>query len=254
MDFPALDVHAHIDPKISARELLATRAVVLAATRSFSEFEATLSRDDPLVLWGVGVHPGVPAAIAAFDVDVLRMHLDRAPLLSEVGLDRRSAVRLIDQKRAFRQALEVHDEVACIASVHSAGCTAEVLEALDGHRCETIILHWWRGTAEETRAAVSLGCYFSFNPRDRIAGSVFDLVPPDRVLTETDHPFGDTGRHGAKPGGTDAVEERMNKSDPAAARQTVWSNFRGLVESARILDRLPSKIAGLVSAVPSGER
>lgn len=247
--FPPLDTHAHIDVNIDPRELLATRAVILVATRSLAEYGATLGRSDPLAIWGVGVHPGVRSAVEAFDSDSLRTHLRRSVLLSEVGLDRRSAVALVDQKRVFASALAIHDEASCIASVHSAGRTREVLEMLNGHRCETIVLHWWRGSPDETRSAVELGCYFSFNPRDDRPGSVLDLVPAERRLTETDHPYGDADHVGSRPGSIDAVEQRMTGAGPAAVRRQIWSNFRQLIDNAGAMEKLPGKIAGLVSLV-----
>lgn len=103
---------------------------------------------------------------------------------------------------------------------------------------------------DETREAVELGCYFSFNPRDAKRGSILDIVPVDRVLTETDHPYGDLGQAVSAPGATAAVEARLNPTNPGAARLQVWSNFRRLAEEAGVMDRLPSKIAGLALAAP----
>lgn len=249
--FPPLDTHAHVEVTISQRDLLALKAVVLVATRSLSEHASTMTRSDPLAIWGVGIHPGVPAAVADFEVQSLRRQLRGSPLLSEVGLDRRSPVPLQEQRRVLAAALEAHDDNQCIASVHSSGRTAEVLDVLQGHRCSTIILHWWRGSADETRAAIELGCYFSFSHRDTAKGSVFGLVPVDRVLTETDHPYGDRGNPDSRPGATTPIEERIHPKHPEEARRQIWMNFRSLVETAGVLTRLPTKVAGLVAAAPT---
>ncbi len=201
-------------------------------------------------MWGVGAHPGVPEAIAAFETRRCRSLLKRSGLLSEVGLDGRSSVGVREQRRVMSAALDIHDELPCFASVHSAGRTGAVLEEIRQHRCSTIILHWWRGSRDETREAVDLGCYFSFNARDRKGGSILELVPSERVLTETDHPYGDAREPNARPGATSAVEARLNSSDPSQARLDVWSNFRALVEAAGVIDLLPSKVAGLALAAP----
>jgi TatD DNase family protein len=184
--------------------------------------------------------------------------LRRASLLSEVGLDGRSSVGLAEQRRVMSAALDIHDELPCFASVHSAGRTAEVVDLLSRHRCSTVILHWWhtvilhwwRGSRDETREAVKLGCYFSFYPRDAKRGSILDIVPVGRVLAETDHPYGDLGQAVSAPGATAAVEARLNPTNPGAARLQVWSNFRRLAEEAGVMDRLPNKIAGLALAAP----
>lgn len=246
--FPPLDTHAHVDVTISERELLAVRAVVLVATRSLAEHSATIGRKDPLAIWGVGIHPGVPAAAADFDDRSLRQQLHQTPLLSEIGLERRSRVPHRDQQRIFTAALDAHDDTACIASVHSSGREADVLTMLEGHRCSTIILHWWRGSPDETRAAADLGCYFSINPRGAVGRAALDRIPADRILTETDHPYGDKGKPDARPGGTAPIEHRMNPADPQSARRQVWSNFNRLVGGAGVLERLPPKIAGLTRA------
>lgn len=72
-----------------------------------------------------------------------------------------------------------------------------------------------------------------------------------RVLTETDHPYGDKGLSDPRPGVTAPIEQRMNPTHPEIARQQVWSNFRTLVNAAGALALLPTKIAGLVEAAPS---
>lgn len=248
---PPLDTHAHVDVAVPDQEFLALRAVVLIATRSLSEHSGTLGRGDPLAVWGVGIHPGVPAAAAEFNDRVLRQRLRQTPLLSEIGLERRSRVPRPEQQRAFAAALDAHDDTACIASVHSSGRTAEVIEMLEGHRCSSVILHWWRGSPEETRAAVELGCYFSFNQRDTRQGSVLGLIPAERILTETDHPYGDRDNPTARPGATASIEHRINPAHPETVRPVVWSNFRRLIETAGVLERLPTKIAGLALSAPA---
>lgn len=50
--------------------------------------------------------------------------------------------------------------------------------------------------------AVAQGCYFSLNPammRSANGRRIADLLPPDRVLTETDGPFVQVGGRQARP-------------------------------------------------------
>jgi TatD DNase family protein len=105
-----------------------------------------------------------------------------------------------------------------------------------------------RGAPDETRAAIELGCYFSFNQRDAARVSSFDLIPSNRILTETDHPYGDRGQPDARPGMTRSVEQRINPTKPDVARRQMCSNFRRLVDAAGVVERLPTKIAGLALA------
>lgn len=242
---PPLDTHAHVDTDIHPQALLALRAVVLVALRSQSDFDEVADRKDPLAVWGVGVHPGVSTAIDNFDVVHLRAQLERTPLLSEIGLDQRSNVSKPTQERVFRSALIAHDDARCVASIHSAGRTERVLDMIQGHRCSTMILHWWNGSAVETQRAIELGCYFSVNERN-LRSPNLSRIPIDRILPETDHPYGDSGR-GAQPGKVDAVESAF-EDDPAEFRRQVWRNLGRLFDNAEATDRLPSKVRGLLAA------
>lgn len=244
---PPLDAHAHVDVHIHPRALLSLRAFVLIALRSQAEFDSTTDRNDPLAVWGVGIHPGMPEAIAGFDLDRLRHQLTQTPLLSEIGLDRWSSAPADQQERVFSHALKAHDDAACIASVHSAGRTGQVVEMLEGHRCSTVVLHWWNGTAAQTRRAVDLGCYFSINPRNLRTAHALALVPPERQLPETDHPYGDQAPD-AQPGNVQAVECALaDKKENFRAR--AWRNFGQLVEGASAMERLPSKAQGIIRSV-----
>jgi len=242
---PPLDSHAHVDTDIHPQALLALRAVVLVALRSQSDFDEVADRNDPLAVWGVGVHPGVSAAVDNFDAVHLRAQLERTPLLSEIGLDQRSTASKAKQERVFRSALLAHDDASCVASIHSAGRTSRVLEMIQEHRCSTMILHWWNGSADETQRAIELGCYFSVNERNLRSPSV-RRIPIDRVLPETDHPYGDSGSD-AQPGKVDAVESAF-EDNPAEFRWQVWRNLGRLFDNAEATDRLPSKVRGLLAA------
>lgn len=242
---PPLDAHAHVDTDIHPQALLALRAVVLVALRSQNDFDDVADRKDPLAIWGVGVHPGVSTAIDNFDAVHLRAQLERTPLLSEIGLDQRSRVPADRQESVFRSALIAHDDASCVASIHSAGRTSRVLEMIQEHRCSTIILHWWNGSIAETQRAVELGCYFSVNERNLRSPNI-NRIPIDRVLPETDHPYGDSGGD-AQPGKVDAVESAF-EDDPVEFRRQVWRNLGRLFDNAEAIDRLPSKVRGLLEA------
>lgn len=243
---PPLDVHAHVDVDIHPRALLSLRAVVFVALRSQDEFERTIRRTDSLAVWGVGVHPGVESAVKSFDQVRLRAQLEQTPLLSEIGLDRRSRVPSAEQEAVFRAALDVHDDMTCVASVHSAGCTRRVLDLLEGHRCSTVLLHWWNGSEEETLRAIDLGCYFSVNARNLKTWRALELVPPDRILPETDHPYGDPGAQ-AQPGNVYLVENALRQV-ALDFRITAWRNLGRVIGAAEASERLPSKIRGLLAA------
>lgn len=236
-----LDTHAHVDPGIERFELRKLGAFVFAMTRSLNEFEAVRSRSDHRTLWGVGVHPGLVRAQRAFTAERFRLLIQDTPLVGEVGLDGSSRVPIELQTKTFRGILEELQRCPRIVSVHSSGAHLRVLRELHRTPIEGVILHWWTGGAEVTEEAVRLGCYFSLPPAMMSSGKTLRLIPADRVLPETDHPYGDRLVRGRKqPGSTDEVEQHMSQLlgvEKLSQRISFWDNFARLVEQVGVGDR-----------------
>ena len=229
--WPPLDAHAHIEPRSDPTELLALRAVIFAATRSLAEFETTLTRVDPITVWGVGVHPGVPAAFETFSIDRFDQSITRSPLVSEVGLDRNSAVPMSQQQHVLGQILSTLRERPRIVSMHSVGATGQVLDLIEKHITVGVVLHWWRGTRAQTNRAVELGCHFSINHSQRRRSTIIGQVPASRILTETDYPYGGGSR--AAPGAVASIERALaenSETTSAEVRRAVWANLAALVD------------------------
>jgi TatD DNase family protein len=58
------------------------------------------------------------------------------------------------------------------------------------------VLHWFSGTRRELARADALGCWFSIGPAmllSRRGRELAAAMPADRMLTETDAPFGRDG-------------------------------------------------------------
>lgn len=252
-DWPPLDVHAHVETSIHPAKLLALRAVLLAATRSIVEFESTTERDDPVTTWGVGAHPGIQTSVNGFDAKDFRAALARTPVVSEVGLDARSPVPMREQQRVLHEILDLVDKEARIVSVHSAGSTREALDVVEEHATRGLILHWWRGAPAETARAVALGCWFSINPAELQRPSVLGMVPWDRLLTETDHPYGNRSAPSI-PGGVSAIEEaiatRLGTTLPLV-RGGLWGNLARLVEMTGTLELFGDRIRRIIEVSPT---
>lgn len=229
--WPPIDAHAHVEPRIDPTELLALRAAIFAATRTLPEFEMTVNRADPITVWGVGVHPKVPAAFETFSIDRFQRAIRRSPLVSEVGLDRSSSVPMPRQQTVLAQLLRALSGQPRIVSIHSVGATAEVLDLIEKHAVAGVVLHWWGGTRDQTARAVKLGCRFSVNQAETRRSAVLGQVPPDRILTETDHPHGDVGR--TAPGAVAMIERAIAERcqmTTTEVRRTVWRNLAALVD------------------------
>src|ERR1700722_12460886 len=78
-------------------------------------------------------------------------------------------------------------------SRHSRSAPGGVLDALAGHPGSGIpVLHWFSGSQQDLDRAEKLGCWFSVGPamlRSAKGKRLAELMPRDRLLTETDAPF-----------------------------------------------------------------
>ena len=79
-------------------------------------------------------------------------------------------------------------------TIHSRRAVTPVLDYIERHPGAGLpILHWYSGSKKELSRAIALGCWFSVGPamlaheRGRAMAAT---MPRNRVLTETDGPFG----------------------------------------------------------------
>lgn len=243
---PPLDMHAHVDAAIASSELDDLRAVIFAVTRSLEEAEQALRRSDRTTVWGVGCHPGVARAQKTFSVERFADLLETTAFVGELGLDGKSRVPMDQQRRTLRSALEVLAMKPKIVSLHSYAATDALIDELEANPIMGAVLHWWLGDVTLTERAVHLGCYFSVNASSARKSELMTLIPSDRLLTETDHPFGDR-REGANraPGIVDGVEKslaRLHGTSTSEARLLLWQNLSRLVRDVGCSPLLPREV------------
>lgn len=245
---PAIDTHAHIDTSIDSRELRELGALVMAVTRTLDEADLATRRNDGMTIWGVGCHPGLKRAQNAFDAQRFQDLLARTALAGELGLDGKSRVPMDKQIETLSEALSVLQRIHRITTLHSYAATGQLLELLATNCPPGIILHWWLGSPNQTRQAVELGCYFSLNASCIGKKSLLARIPRDRLLTETDHPFGDKRSRSPRPGRVDDVEQaigQLHGMSRIEVRRLMWSNLRRLMSSTDCSSvlRSPARVA-----------
>lgn len=231
---PALDAHAHIATDVTSAQVRRLGGtIIFAVTRSLSEAAAVPHGTYPTIVWGIGVHPGDSAALDRYDGDRLSRLLPRFSLVGEVGLDRRAG-RLDRQREVFVDVLTRVSDAAALLSIHSSGCTPEIVDLIEQHRPRCPILHWFTGDHGDISRAAAAGAWFSVNgaaKRETLAA-----IPPDRLLTETDFPA--ARRYGAaRPGDTAQIELQLADvwgCDLANVRSRVWQNLSHAVARADV--------------------
>lgn len=249
---PPLDLHAHVDTKIEATELIALRATVFAVTRSLDEAERALKRSDQTTIWGVGCHPGLIQAQKAFDPNRFQALAEMTPYVGEIGLDGTSRVPMDLQRQTLTSALRVLQRNPRITSLHSYKTTNEVLSLITDYPQPGLILHWWLGTARETNRAVELGCYFSVNRSSVRRRALLAQMPLDRILPETDHPYGNRGGGLWRPGEVGHVEAVLAKVHGLGReeiRRRTWRTLASIAQETRTARLLPWRIRCRLAAV-----
>ncbi len=235
--FPPLDLHAHIDVTVTDKQLATLgTAIVFAVTRSLAEASQVNDRADPNLVWGVGVHPGLPNALAEYDATTFRTLLSDFVFVGEIGLDRRGGNRqvevLLDMLAAARSAKR-------ICSIHSTGRQGPVLEAL-GSSAAGMILHWFTGTATQIQRLSENGAFFSVNVA--MTDAQLEALPPERLLPETDFPFSRKAGS-SRPGDIEVLEGRVSDllgMGRDAVRQMWYRNLRSAFTAAGCLNEAPA--------------
>ncbi|MCT2085122.1 TatD family hydrolase [Microbacterium enclense] len=243
--FPPLDCHAHIAPDVTAAQVRTLNgAQVFAMTRTLEEFDAAQANPQQGLIWGVGVHPGVPTALTQWSRERFVAAADQAVLIGEVGLDRRGDQST--QRDVFRSILR--DAPAALISVHSTGRAREVVDLVEEHPHPGIVLHWFTGTPADAQRAAAAGCFFSINAA--MTDEQMTVLPLDRVLPETDFPSSRSRTQARTPGDTAALEKtvvRLTRQPPLEVRRRWYQNLAALTERAAVQDKLPSELRQLVA-------
>ncbi|RZK32616.1 MAG: TatD family deoxyribonuclease [Hymenobacter sp.] len=251
-----VDAHCHLDllPNIHTDPFRENTGAIktLTVTNAPYLFEPNqqLFTDCEHIRVGLGFHPevlGDPRLLAQLpqQLELFDAQLPAARYIGEVGLDGSPA-----WKESWPAQLTVlqHVAVQCermgnkILTVHSRRAVADVLALLTSKRMiaqnNQVILHWFSGTTRELEAAIATGVYFSVNHqmvRSAKGKQLISLMPPNKVLTETDAPFTFDASI------TTREQSLMQTISQLAliwqmtqeqARAMVWDNFKQLLKNS----------------------
>jgi TatD DNase family protein len=246
---PSLDSHAHLDSNRTSRELKESGAV-LAMTLSLDESVHVVDRHEPIITWGAGCHPRKPKSQESFDAELFRKLTKRTAIVGEIGLDTGSLVPLETQLRTFRQILEIVHEFPRFVSIHSYRATGLVIKELKRRPIVAPVLHWWTGTVDETREAVTLGCYFSVHSAVARHSKFHTAVPRERILIESDHGYADPpAAIPCRVGWVEHLVAQQLRIDVKDIRRLVWHNFATIVRSTNTQKLLPEPINTIIKEV-----
>jgi len=129
--------------------------------------------------------------------------LGQTDYIGEIGIDgsRQGRTTKGRQIQLFERVLAEPRIKEKVLTVHSRGAEKEVVERIEAVSA-TGILHWYTGLLSIAERALAAGLYFSINPsmiRSKSGQRLIQLLPRDRVLTETDGPYSRVGSRESRP-------------------------------------------------------
>lgn len=198
-----VDFHCHLDLYPDHAQLIAECDREEVATLAVTTTPKAWSRNREMaagtnhVRVALGLHPQLVSERER-ELSLFEKLLPEARYVGEIGLDAGPQFysSFEAQERVFERILRMCAEQGNkVLTIHSVRTVAKVLhhleKALPSDRGQ-VVLHWFTGSAAEARRAVERGCYFSIN--SEMLKSVkhrrlVEMLPADRILTETDGPF-----------------------------------------------------------------
>ena len=238
-----IDTHCHIDrypdPPALLRAAAAADVVTVAMTEvptAFQRLEVAL-RGAPRLRLAIGFHPLRAGRAGAMEIRLFGRLLERTTYVGEVGLDFST-----HGKQTRRRQVDVFERVLAeptietkILSVHTRRAERESIARLSQMSVRAI-LHWYSGPLRLVDDALAAGMYFSINPAmllSRHGRQIVDILPRDRVLTETDGPYTKIGPRRTEPSDIPWLIARLGEhwQIPAeTARERVAENMRTLTQ------------------------
>lgn len=196
-----IDFHNHLDlypdalnllPQVARRNIFTL--VVSTSPRAWLATSKMFARY-PQIKVALGLHPEIAVAKAA-ERGLLVSLVAQAEFIGEIGLDGspRFKASLLLQRQILDDVLAECERVGGkVMSLHSRGAVDQVLDALAAHPKAGIpVLHWFSGTKKQLGRAVGQDVWFSVGPSmlaSEKGRELVALMPPARVLPETDGPF-----------------------------------------------------------------
>ena len=203
-----IDAHNHLhDARLAPyredifaelQRLRVTTAVVNGTREDDWDAVSALSREHDFVIPSFGLHPWHVADRTTTWLDTLRAMLVAFPNagVGEIGLDRWiEGHDLAAQMDVFLPQLALARELNRPATIHCLRAWGSLEELLRKHALPQrgFLIHAYGGPAEMVESFSGLGGYFSFNAyfldeRKARQREVFQRIPADRLLVETDAP------------------------------------------------------------------
>ena len=213
-----IDFHCHLDlyknPMTIFDEVKRRKVRVLAVTTSPRAYLKTSQyfNNTDCVSVALGFHPEL-VVDRKNEVNLFMEQVPKCKYIGEVGIDGtgRNRNTYSMQKRFFYDMLcEAEKHHGRIISIHSRCAVKDVLECIEKCLNKNVpIMHWFTGNVKELQRALSLGCWFSINPKmcySKTGKDIIMRIPLNKILPETDAPFTEKSGIRYMPWDTEVIE------------------------------------------------
>jgi TatD DNase family protein len=241
-----LDGHCHLDryeDPVAVMKTADTRGVfVVAVTNLPSHFVAGRPHVRPYkrIRLALGLHP-LTATLHAPERALFARLLPSTSFVGEVGLDFTKEGRATEKQQleTFRFVARLVAQSPKFVTLHSRGAERAVLDTLTEFGVSGAVFHWYTGSDAVLAEIVKAGHFFSVNPSMMSSSNgrrVIESIPPDRVLTESDGPYGRVAGASCNPWDIAAAENflaRLWRKSAEEVRALVWENFKHVLLPVR---------------------
>lgn len=245
MDF--LDSHCHLDHPLFAADLEAVIAR-MRQSQTVAVTHGTCAQSNQRQLALADLYPDVLKAACGLDPfhaakEDLEAHLDflehnkkHLTAVGEIGLDLHyfSRETLTRQKEVFEAQLAFAEKHQLASVIHTRKAVLEVLQILPSFK-GIHVLHFFL-EKKHVQAALDAGCYLSLPTiKSKNRTAIIRSAPLDRLLAETDAPYGLAAREkGKKPGRNEPINVRQVYEAIAEDKKQALSDVQTqLLENAK---------------------
>ena len=201
------DTHAHYDSgafnadREELLESLPSKGVGLIINPGCEEKSSrtalSLAERFPFVYAAVGIHPEDMEGLNSESLRTIRLLAlhEKCVAIGEIGLDYYwEATHKTEQKELFAAQLELAEELNLPVIVHDREAHADCLEITARFPKARGVFHCFSGSAEMAKELLKRGWYLGFDgpvtyKNARKSLEVLEIVPPERILIETDSPY-----------------------------------------------------------------
>lgn len=243
MNIEYVDAHCHADLFINDSSIIEEAEInkvhTIAVTNVPSVFLRTqnLSKGKKYIYPAVGLHPELVKTHGS-EVANLWPILNETRFVGEVGLDYSTDdLNERQNQRDIFSAILLHcsEYKNKVITVHSRRAASDVIAAVGEKYPGKIILHWFTGTSKEVDRAINSGFWFSINLNMLGTSKGFELInkmPINRLLTETDGPFGKFNNNSATPKDVKVLVNKLSGVWKKTVEETaaiILENFKSVL-------------------------